>query len=196
MLRSQDVRLIPRYSRAINYFRESREMAANRENVPHRISTAELPAESFRKIAHPVDASCVRQVFSLGDACGLSKLGVHFCRVEPHTQSSVVHCHSHDEEWVYILEAGAAGATLLVHTGGDAEPREEKALKGDFFAFPANSGISHALRAGDQELVYLCSGTRMDMDVCMYPTSGKTLVVDRTKGGSNWFVNEAAKEPW
>ncbi|EKM57273.1 uncharacterized protein PHACADRAFT_254958 [Phanerochaete carnosa HHB-10118-sp] len=171
-------------------------MTANRDSLPYRISTSELPAESFRTIPHPLNPECIRQSFSLGDACGLTKLGVHVCRVAPHTQSSVLHWHSNEDEWIYILEAGGSGATVIIQAGDDAALKEEKAQKGDFFAFPAGKRISHALRAGDQELVYLCSGSRLEMDVCTYPSVGKSLVIDRTKGGSNWFVNESAKERW
>ena len=170
-------------------------MAANRESLPHRVSSSELPAESFRTIVHPLNSECIRQSSSLGDACGLTKLGVHICRVAPHTQSSVPHWHSNEDEWVYILEAGESGATVLI-TEGDAAPREEKAQKGDFFGFPAGKRIAHALRAGDHELVYLSSGSREVMDVCTYPSVDKTLVIDRTKGGSNFFINESAKERW
>lgn len=165
----------------------------NLECLPYRISTSELPEDSFREIPHPVDPKCIRHSFSLGDACGLTKLGVHFCCVEPHTQSSVLHWHSNEDEWIYILDAGESGATLIILTDGETEPREEKAQNGDFFAFPAGKRIAHALRAGDQELVYLCSGTRQEMDICTYPSAGKSLVIDRTKGGSNWFVHESAK---
>lgn len=171
-------------------------MAAKRESLPYRISTSELPAESFRTIAHPLNTDRIRQSFSLGDACGLTKLGVHICRVAPHTESSVLHWHSNEDEWIYILDAGDSGAKVIIQTGDDATPKEEKAQKGDFFAFPAGERISHALRAGDQELVYLSSGNRLDMDVCTYPSVGKSLVINRTKGGSNWLVNESAKERW
>lgn len=169
-------------------------MAVNRESLPHKVSSSEVPAESFRTVLHPLNSDYVRHSFSLGDACGLTKLGVHICRVAPHTVSSVAHWHANEDEWVYILEAGESGAFVITQAEGDAAPREEKAQKGDFFGFPAGKRVAHALRAGDHELVYLSSGSREVMDKCTYPSVGKTLIIDRTKGGSNFYVNESAKE--
>ena len=92
-----------------------------------------------------------------------------------------MHWHVHDEEWFYILETGEGGATLIIQEEGETKPKEEKIGKGDFLAFPAGKQNAHAFRAGAQELVYLCGGTREAMDICVYPTEHKRFVCDRSQ---------------
>ncbi|KAI0089605.1 hypothetical protein BDY19DRAFT_113179 [Irpex rosettiformis] len=157
---------------------------------PYRISTSEYQDEDFKARAHALDDSAVRKTIPLGDICGLTKLGVHIVRLPPHSKSSTLHWHVSDEEWVYILESGEHGATLVTLPQGEAEKtREETVSKGDFIAFRAASGMGHVICTGDEEITYLCSGTREPMDVCTYPLQGKKLVVNR-RGGPRWYVNE------
>jgi uncharacterized cupin superfamily protein len=169
--------------------------APDPEPLPYRVETANLTPQSLNKRVHPLDSDARRITTSLGDACGLSKLGVHYCRVAPHSAGTVLHWHSNEDEWFYIIDAGPSGATLIIHSEGDAAPREEKVVTGDFLGFPAGTPNAHALRAGDQELVYLCGGTRADVDLVSYPLLDKSLVVDRTKGGRDWFIDNVKKEP-
>ena len=150
-------------------------------STPYRILTSALTSSDFKTHAHPFNQACKRSTFPLGDTCGLSKMGVHLCKVEPGTTSVTLHWHSQEEEWCYILEAGEGGATLLTLTEGEGEPKEEKVVKGDFLAFPANTPTAHALRAGNEELVYLCAGAREPLDVCTYPMEQKKAVLDRSK---------------
>ena len=156
---------------------------------PHWISTSEYQEEDFIARAHALDNSAVRKTIPLGDICGLTKLGVHIVRLPPHSKSSVLHWHVSDEEWVYILESGGKGATLVTLPEGEKETREEIIGKGDFIAFRAASGMAHVIQTGDEEITYLCSGTREPMDVCTYPLLGKKLLIDR-RGGPRWYANE------
>lgn len=170
-------------------------MAANQQSTSYRVSTEQAEA-SFRDLHHPLDPEAQRKTYSLGDHCGLSKLGVHLCRAAPHTTSTVIHWHHHEDEFFYIIDAGESGATLLTCKEGDEKPKEEEVKTGDFIGFPAGKGVGYALRAGSKELVYLCGGTRQTLDVCRYPTLDKTLVVDRTGGGSSFFVDEKDTVKW
>ena len=52
---------------------------------------------------HPLDASIVRHTRSLGDAAGLTTLGVHLVRLTRGGTSSALHLHHQEEEWVYVL---------------------------------------------------------------------------------------------
>lgn len=170
-------------------------MASNEQAPSYRVST-EQAEKSFRNLQHPLNPEAKRQTYSLGDHCGLSKLGVHLCHAAPRTASTTIHWHHHEEEFFYIIDAGEAGATLLTYRAGDKEPQEEPIKTGDFLGFPAGKGIGYALRAGDKELVYLCAGTRQALDICRYPTLDKTLVVDQTGGGSSFFLDNKNMEKW
>jgi uncharacterized cupin superfamily protein len=127
--------------------------------------------------AHALDPAIVRHTRSLGDAVGLTTMGVHLVRLKPGETSTVHHFHHHDEEWVFAL-AGRAVAEI-----GD-EKHEIGA--GDFMGFVAGS-LAHSLHnphAGD--FVYLVGGNRLPFDVCEYPralkrryrVNGKNVYVD------------------
>ncbi|KIP01326.1 hypothetical protein PHLGIDRAFT_364456 [Phlebiopsis gigantea 11061_1 CR5-6] len=172
-------------------------MASTDQSAPYRISTQEAEA-SFRTLQHPLDPSIGRCTFSLGDHCGLSRVGVHLCRAAARTTTVLLHYHHNEEEFFYILDAGASGATLLTYKEGDEQPREEAVKTGDFIGFPAGRGVGYALRAGDEELSYLCGGTRAPMDICRYPTVGKSMVVDRTGAvdGGHFLVEDKDTQKW
>ncbi|KAI0747236.1 hypothetical protein C8Q80DRAFT_1080656, partial [Daedaleopsis nitida] len=122
-----------------------------------------------------------RYQISLGDSTGLTKTGVHLCRLPAGATSTTMHWHSHDDEWMYVLEADA-GATLLVWepsgsgagsgSGGaqkeEVVPREEPVKAGDFLGFKAGVVRAHALRAGTSEMVYLVGGSRVPLEVSHY----------------------------
>ncbi|TMH87470.1 MAG: cupin domain-containing protein [Betaproteobacteria bacterium] len=51
----------------------------------------------------------------LGDACGLTKLGVNLVRLGPGGQSALRHWHTLEDEFVYVLE----GEVTLVTSSGE-----------------------------------------------------------------------------
>lgn len=165
--------------------------AQSSTDKPYRINTSSLNDSDFATSVHNIDVSSIRQVVKLGDACGLTKVGVNLVRLPPHTNSSEIHWHSTDEEWIYILEAGKDGGKLLTLPEGESEVKEEIIRDGDFLAFPAGTRLAHVLRGGEQELVYLCSGTREPLDVCVYPKAGKRLTIDRSKDGDTLLADES-----
>lgn len=164
------------------------------QSKPYKLSTASLPPSAFSERHHPLNPSgTTRHQHSLGDATGLRQLGVHMCRVPPGETTTVVHWHSADDEWFHILEAGP-GARLIIRDDAEGFTREEDIQKGDFLGFPAGVKRGHALRAGEGELVYLMGGTRKELDLCVYPELGKTLVIERAGVMEDFFVKDAHKE--
>lgn len=141
--------------------------------------------QSSEVFGNTFDASVVRRA-----ASGLTQLGVYLCRVAPHTQSTVLHWHNSEDEWVYVLDAGAGGATLLILFPGADAPVEEPLKAGDFLDFAAGRRDAHACRAGETELVYLCGGTRNQVDVWMYPGEGKRYITDWTGKERSFFVED------
>ncbi|TBU57164.1 hypothetical protein BD310DRAFT_930144 [Dichomitus squalens] len=171
------------------------------------VRTTELPLSALEHRPHPVVASNERYQVSLGDSAGLTKLGVHYCRLPPGATSTTLHWHSHEDEWFYILEAGE-DARLLIWEPGENEradgkvameeeviPREEGLKAGDFIGFKAGIQRAHALKAGEREMVYLLGGSREPLDVSHYPGSGRRQVVDSTMGSVSWMVDDKDIRP-
>lgn len=115
-------------------------------------------------------------------------MGVHRVRLAPGRESTVLHAHLANSEWIYIL-SGQVTLVLArtrsdpddVRPGPEAEVvLEETQLKaGDFAGFPAGHASkrwAHALRAGNEGVEYLLGGDRKPLDVITYPTRGQTLV--------------------
>lgn len=106
----------------------------------------------------PFAAACAGRIRQrLGDAGGLTDFGVNLMRLPPGNWSSQRHWHSHEDEFVYVLE----GELVLVEDAG-----ETVLGAGDCAAFPKNSGNGHHLinRSGAMA-VYLEAGSRSRDDV-------------------------------
>ena len=102
-----------------------------------------------RRSTHPARER-VRQ--RLGDAGGLTDFGVNLMHLPPGNWSSQRHWHSHEDEFVYVLE----GELTLVEDGGETVLRA-----GDCAAFPKGTGNGHHLiNRSDAMAVYLEVGTR------------------------------------
>jgi uncharacterized cupin superfamily protein len=96
----------------------------------------------------------------LGDAGGLSDFGVNLMNLPPGGWSSQRHWHSHEDEFVYILE----GEVVLVEDGGETVLRA-----GDCAAFAKNSGNGHhMINRSSSMAVYLEVGSRQmdDLTTC------------------------------
>ncbi len=96
----------------------------------------------------------------LGDAGGLNDFGVNLMRLPPGNWSSQRHWHSHEDEFVYVLE----GELTLVEDGGETVLRA-----GDCAAFPKNSGNGHHMINKMKAMaVYLEVGSRAmdDLTTC------------------------------
>lgn len=137
--------------------------------------------------SHPLDPSRIRFQLPIGDQTGLTKTGVHLCHLPPNEISTVLHWHSHEDEWFYIIDA-ADDSVVLLREGNNTETAEVKISQGDFLGFPANSKRAHAFRSGSGTLVYLAGGSREDLDVSHYPEVGCRRITDRH--GTDWIVNE------
>ncbi|HWA92733.1 MAG TPA: cupin domain-containing protein [Rhizomicrobium sp.] len=93
----------------------------------------------------------------LGNAGGLADFGVNLMRLPPGNWSAQRHWHSHEDEFVYILE----GEVVLVEDGGETVLRA-----GDCAAFPKNSGNGHHLiNRSNAVAVYLEIGSRHPDDL-------------------------------
>lgn len=115
---------------------------------------------------HFLNPQAIRLQKSLGDAVGLKHLGVHLISVEPGRYSTEFHVHLFEEECIYVL-SGHGTATL--------GQEKQKIGPGDFIGCPTN-GVAHDMfNDGDEPLVCLVVGQRLEQDVCDYPRKGKRL---------------------
>lgn len=123
------------------------------EEAPPRIKPSNYPEPFFSRMLK-------REKRPLGDLFGLKNFGVNLTRLAPGGESALLHRHSKQDEFVYILE----GEPILVT---DAE--EVQLAPGMCAGFPAQ-GIAHQLvNRTDRDVVYLEVGDRSPGDEGSYP---------------------------
>ena len=112
--------------------------------------------------AHLRSAVAGRLKRALGDPFGLDQFGVNLTELPPGVQSSLRHWHSHEDEFVYILEGEA---TLITDAG------EEVLRSGDCAGFKAGVADGHCLvNRTEQPVRYIEIGSRrLDLDRVGYP---------------------------
>ncbi|WP_224814415.1 cupin domain-containing protein [Hasllibacter sp. MH4015] len=108
---------------------------------------------------------------SLGDATGLTGLGIHVIEIAPGDETTEYHVHYHEDEAVYIL-SGTGTATI---------GEEDHAIgPGDFIGYRAG-GLGHTIvNTGPDTLRILVMGQRLDHDVADYSRQRKRIF--RNKG--------------
>jgi uncharacterized cupin superfamily protein len=109
---------------------------------------------------HQFNDNAVRHTRSLGDLVGMTHLGVHLVRLESGAESTQFHSHQCDEEFLYILSGRGIA---------EIGENEHHVGAGDFMGFSTRSP-AHSLRNPfAEDLVYLMSGERNNIDICDYP---------------------------
>ena len=122
-------------------------------SAPARTRPSTYPEPFFTRMGK-------REKRPLGDLFGLRNFGVNLTRLAPGGESALLHRHSRQDEFVYILEGEP---TLVTET-------EDVALSPGMCAgFPAE-GIAHQLvNRTDRDVVYLELGDRTAGDEGSYP---------------------------
>jgi len=101
-----------------------------------------------------------REVRRLGAALGLTRIGVSLATLEPGRESSMRHWHTHEDEFVYVLEG-----ELLLRTEAGEQPLSPGMCAG----FPAGSRDGHQLvNRGARTAVYLVVSNRDPEDLAHY----------------------------
>jgi uncharacterized cupin superfamily protein len=126
-----------------------------------KVDSAEAPRRKGSAYPTPFNLPCMGRVRKrLGLAGGLTDFGVNLTTLPPGGWSSQRHWHSHEDEFVYLLE----GELILVEDDGETVLRA-----GDCAAFPKDSGNGHHLiNRSDAPAVFLEIGTRLPADVATY----------------------------
>ncbi|HEY0709541.1 MAG TPA: cupin domain-containing protein [Polyangia bacterium] len=102
-----------------------------------------------------------REKRALGDALGLTKIGVNLTTLMPGKESSMRHFHTREDEMIFVLE----GEVVLRTDAG-----EQILTAGTCAGFPAGSGDGHQfLNRSDRPARYLEMSNRDPADTAEYP---------------------------
>ena len=128
-------------------------VAVKAEAVPPRTKPSTYPEPFFSRMAK-------REKRALGDFFGLKNFGVNLTRLASGGESALLHRHSKQDEFVFILQ----GEPTLV-TGAE----EIKLGPGMCAGFPAQ-GVAHQLvNRTERDVVFLEVGDRSSGDEGNYP---------------------------
>ncbi|WP_198670242.1 cupin domain-containing protein [Dyella sp. C9] len=133
------------------------------------LKAADIEAMEATVSVHTLNPNGVRHRKSLGDATGLSQIGVHHITLMPGHDSSEYHRHRYEEECVYVL-SGHGSAMVDGHHHDIGE--------GDFLGFARNGPAHVVTNTGKSPLVLLVMGQRLEHDVCDYPHRGLRLYIN------------------
>jgi uncharacterized cupin superfamily protein len=147
------------------------------------LSAADIAAMPGLAKTHFLNPHAKRINKSLGDATGLTGIGVHLIEVDPGAETTEYHVHHHEDECVYVL-SGTATARI-----GD----DRHAIgPGDFIGY-RKAGLAHTiLNTGSETLRLLVIGQRLSHDVGDYPEQAKRIY--RQAGLAPDLVDHAAIE--
>ena len=129
-------------------------VAITAASAPLRTKPSNYPEPYFSRMAG-------REKRPLGDLFGLSNFGVNLTRLKPGGQSALLHRHSKQDEFVYILE----GEPTLVTDEG-----EILLSPGMCAGFPAAGRAHHLVNRTEEDAVYLEIGDRSAGDEGSYPS--------------------------
>ncbi len=101
-----------------------------------------------------------REKRQLGDAFGINNFGVNLTRLSPGGESALLHRHSKQDEFIYILE----GTPTLV-----TDNEEVVMQPGDCAGFPAQGAAHQLVNRTETDILYLEVGDRVAGDEGSYP---------------------------
>ncbi len=132
------------------------------ELKPPALDPAEVPARVGTGYPEPFKEPCRTRIKRvLGDALGLANFGVNLVTLPPGAGSAQRHWHSHEDEFVYVIEGEI---TLITEDG------EQLLTAGQVAGFPAGRADGHHLvNKGRAPATYLEIGDRRQADAVTYP---------------------------
>ena len=137
------------------------------EDPKHVVRTRHLRPENAVHIRHPLNPNSEVFVHHLSDQVGMMRAHLSLARVPPGKESFILHSHSLQEEFLFILD-GDGLATI-----GD---RQVSVGAGDYLGFPTDGTPHYLVNVGARDLVYLMGGERTSVDVGHFPSLSKVAV--------------------
>jgi uncharacterized cupin superfamily protein len=144
-----------------------------------KIDLATAPKGEGTRYPAPYDEPCKgRKWLRLGDAAGLTQFGVNLVTLEPGVWSSQRHWHSHEDEFVQVLE----GEVVLVDDAGEHLMRA-----GDCAGYKAGERNGHCIQnRSNAPAKLLVVGSRSDADWGEYSDIDMKFVSGRYSGGGGY----------
>lgn len=147
------------------------------EDVAPRVKPSNYPEPFFSRMSG-------REKRQLGDVFGLGNFGVNLTRLFPGGESALLHKHSKQDEFIYVLE----GEPTLV-----TESAEVILKPGYCAGFPARGEAHQLVNRTKSDVVYLEIGDRRPGDEGSYPKDDlkAALGVD-----GNWQFTHKDGQPY
>ena len=145
-----------------------------------KIDLAAAPTVAGTLYPSPFDEPCrARRRVKVADAAGLTQFGANLCTLAPGAWSSQRHWHSHEDEFVYVLE----GEVVMVTDAG-----EETLRTGDAAGFKAGVKDGHHFqnRSATAPAKLLVVGGRSDEDHGEYSDIDMQFLPGRYSGGGGY----------
>jgi uncharacterized cupin superfamily protein len=153
----------------------------NSDTRQYLLKAADIDSMEGELITHFLNPNAIRFNKSLGQATGMSEMGVHMIYVEPGKDSTEYHKHLYEEECIYII-SGTGKLTIE----GDVF----SVSKGDFVGLPANQVAHELFNNSTETLVCLVMGQRLKHDIADYPNKEKRIYRYSLSGKGNADVVE------
>jgi uncharacterized cupin superfamily protein len=128
-------------------------IAVKADAVPPRTKPSNYPEPFFSRMLK-------REKRQLGDVFGLKNFGVNLTRLAPGGESALLHRHSKQDEFIYVLQ----GAPTLV-----TETAEVTLSPGMCAGFPAAGEAHQLVNRTNEDVLYLEVGDRTPGDEGSYP---------------------------
>jgi uncharacterized cupin superfamily protein len=146
-------------------------------DAPVRTKPSNYPEPFFSRMAK-------REKRPLGDLFGIKNFGVNLTRLLPGGESALLHRHSKQDEFIYILE----GAPVLVTDAGEVE------LRPGMCAGFAAGGVAHQLvNRTEADVIYLEIGDRTSGDEGTYPNDDLKAELD---ADGRWVFSHKDGRPY
>jgi uncharacterized cupin superfamily protein len=126
------------------------------------LSPVDVPPRSSSGYPEPFRSRVLpREKRALGDALGLTKIGINLTTLPAGKESSMRHFHTREDEFIFVME----GEVVLVTDEG-----EQVLATGMCAGFPAGARNGHhLLNRGDRPARYLEISNRDPEDTAEYP---------------------------
>lgn len=155
---------------------ERKSRPVNAMEVPPRAKASAYPPPFAERVAG-------RRKRALGEAFGLTQFGVNLTTLAPGAQSALLHRHSHQQEFIYVL---SGNPTLRTDQG------EFLLGPGMCVGFLPDGNAHHLINTSDKDVQYLEIGDRHPEDQGFYPEDDLAAVSTESgwrfarKDGSAW----------
>jgi uncharacterized cupin superfamily protein len=150
-----------------------------------KIDQTAAPKGSGTRYPAPFDAPCRGRTWvRLGDAVGLTQFGVNLVSLAPGVWSSQRHWHSHEDEFVRVME----GEVVLVTDAG-----EEILRAGDCAGFKAGVRDGHCFQnRSARDATLLVVGSRNDDDHGEYSDIDLAFTAGRHSGKGTYVRKDGS----